>query len=103
MVVPVSARAALLQALMEGPGYGLDLIRRVKERTKGRIVLGQASVYTQLRVLETNELLDVTEGEPKPGPGGRQRQYYKINAKGRQVALEHLAIIADLFGLVKRP
>ena len=41
MDAPVSAKAALLQALISGPGYGLDLIERVKKQTRGKLVLGQ--------------------------------------------------------------
>lgn len=32
---PLNAKAALLQALVSGPGYGLELIQRVAEQTGG--------------------------------------------------------------------
>ncbi len=37
----MSARAALLQALISGDGYGLELIERVREKSKGAVVLHQ--------------------------------------------------------------
>jgi PadR family transcriptional regulator PadR len=49
MDIPVTARAALLQVLIRGPGYGLSLIDRVKEHTNGKIALNQGSVYPALR------------------------------------------------------
>ena len=57
MDVPVTARAALLQALLDGKGYGLELVERVKEKTKGKINLGDGSVYPTLRGMERERLL----------------------------------------------
>jgi PadR family transcriptional regulator PadR len=74
--------AALIDALVHGPGYGLDLIERVNKQTQGRLVLGQGSVYPHLRELEREGLLESYEGEPLPQRGGRPRRYYKLTAKG---------------------
>ena len=98
MDAPVSAKAALLQALISGPGYGLDLIERVKKQTQGRLVLGQGSVYPQLRDLEQEGLLDSYEGDPMPERGGRPRRYYRLNAKGAKAAMEQREIVIGLFG-----
>jgi hypothetical protein len=43
--IPRHRQAALLQVLIRGPGYGLELIDRVKTFTDGRLELGQGSVY----------------------------------------------------------
>jgi PadR family transcriptional regulator PadR len=88
MDVPVTAKAALLQALVRGPGYGLDLIERVKKQTNGKLVLGQGSVYPALRELERERLLETYEGEPLPERGGRPRRYYRLNALGVKAAME---------------
>jgi PadR family transcriptional regulator PadR len=100
MEAPISAKAALLQALISGPGYGLDLIERVKTQTKGKLVLGQGSVYPQLRDLERDGFLDTYEGEPTPERGGRPRRYYRLNAKGAKAAVEQREIVVGLFGLM---
>ena len=101
MDAPVSAKVALLQALVSGPGYGLDLIERVKNQTQGRLVLGQGSVYPALRDLEREGLLDSYEGEPMPERGGRPRRYYKLNAEGSRAVIEHRDTILGLFGLAE--
>ena len=49
MDTPITAKAALLQALIEGEGYGLELIERVRTRTHGRVKLHQGSIYPALR------------------------------------------------------
>ncbi|WP_438005061.1 PadR family transcriptional regulator [Sorangium sp. So ce321] len=93
----MTAKAALLQALVSGPGYGLDLIERVKKQTNGGLVLGQGSVYPALRELEREGLLDSYEGEPIPERGGRPRRYYKLNAMGARAAMTQKDVVVGLF------
>jgi PadR family transcriptional regulator PadR len=97
MDTPVTARAALLQALIQGKGFGLELIDRVKERTKGAIKLGQGSVYPALRDLEDEGMVTSWDGEPLPERGGRPRRYYELTAKGRRAAVEQHEAVAGLF------
>ena len=97
MDTPISAKTALLQALISGDGYGLDLIERVKKRTNGQVVLGQGSVYPALRDLEEEGLVRSYEGEPMPERGGRPRRYYKLTAAGQKAATEQGRTLASFF------
>jgi PadR family transcriptional regulator PadR len=99
MEPPITAKAALLQALVSGPGYGLDLIERVQTQTKGKLVLGQGSVYPALRDLERDGLLESYESEPLPERGGRPRRYFKLTTLGTRKAREQRLTIARLFDL----
>jgi PadR family transcriptional regulator PadR len=99
MEAPVNVRTALLQALIRGEGFGLDLIKRVKERTNGKLKLHQGNVYPALRDLEADGLLKSYEGPPLPERGGRPRRYYKLTAAGQRAALEQTNAVAGLFGL----
>ncbi|MCB9762277.1 MAG: helix-turn-helix transcriptional regulator [Alphaproteobacteria bacterium] len=100
METPITAKAALLQALVKGPGFGLELIDRVQERTNGAVVLHQGSVYPALRKLEAEGLIESYEGEPMPERGGRPRRYYRLTAEGARAAMEQGTAVAGLFGLV---
>ena len=82
----IDTKVALLQALIQGESYGLEVIERVKEQTHGQVVLVQGRVYPALRELESDGLLERYDGEPMPERGGRPRRYYKITAEGRKVA-----------------
>lgn len=95
---PITPKAALLQALLKGDSYGLELIDLVKERTKGKIVLRQATIYPALREMEAEGLLRSYESDPLPERGGRPRRYYKITAQGRRVAMEDAQTVFGLFG-----
>jgi PadR family transcriptional regulator PadR len=99
MDAPVNAKTALLQALIPGDGYGLELIDRVKERTEGRLVLHQGTIYPALRELEKEGFVESYAGEPLPERGGRPRIYYRLTAEGRRAAFEQREAVAGLFGL----
>ena len=98
MESPITAKAALLQVLIRGPGYGLELINRVKTFTDGRIELGQGSVYPALRDLEREGFVKSYPGEATAERGGRPRIYYKLTAAGQRAAIDDGA---TLLGLVK--
>jgi len=83
---PITARAALLQVLSTGEGYGLELIERVRTRSGGVVVLHQGSIYPTLRALELEGLVDSYEADPMPERGGRPRRYYRLRPKGERVA-----------------
>ncbi len=95
MEVPVTARAALLQVLLEGPGYGMDLIERVEARTKGALELSHGSVYPALAVLIQKGLVQKAVGDRKEP----SRTYYKLTTEGRQLARGHRDLLCGLFGL----
>jgi PadR family transcriptional regulator PadR len=97
MEPPLTAKAALLQALVSGDGFGLELIERVKERTNGEIALHQGSVYPALRALEREGLVESYEGEIVPERGGRPRRYYYLTAEGAQAAMGQREVIRNLF------
>ena len=99
MESPLTAKAALLQALAHGEGFGLDLIQRVQALTGGKLSLGQGSVYPALKDLEWDGLAESYDGGATDR-GGRPRRYFKLTPKGFLLAREQRAIVAELFGLV---
>lgn len=88
MYIPISAKAALLQALLDGPGYGHDLVERIHTRSLGKIHLLQGSVYPALKTLEEDGLISSSEGKQHGGVN-RMRTHYKLTAKGRALAKQH--------------
>jgi len=82
----LDTRSALLQALIEGPSYGLELIERVRQRTNGKMKIVQGRVYPALRELEDDGLLESYDSEPVSERGGRPRRYYRLTAEGLRAA-----------------
>jgi PadR family transcriptional regulator PadR len=99
MDVPVTAKAALLHALIEGDGYGLELIERLKARTRGKLAFRQGSIYPALRDLEREKLVTSYEAAPAPERGGRPRIYYKITAQGRRAVKAQRDVLQGLLDL----
>lgn len=91
----MTAHAALLQSL-DVPGYGLELIERVRRRTGGRIRLRMGSVYPALKALEARGLV---RGRPTGRrTKGRPRRYYELTVRGVSAAAAQRAVLFGLLG-----
>lgn len=90
----LTTRGALLQMLLEGPGYGLDLIRRLEERAATRV--SEARVYPVLKELEAGGLVQGVPLAPKGRRGGRARTYYHLTARGQTAAQADRKVLRDL-------
>jgi PadR family transcriptional regulator PadR len=86
----LTAKAALLQALAE-PGYGLDLIERVRRSTAGFVDLKMGSLYPALRALERARLVKAREA---PEGRGRPRRYYELTLAGVKAAMAQREALA---------
>lgn len=97
----MSARMALLTALISGKSYGLELIDKIKKSTNGVVSLGAGSVYPALRALEDEGLVRSFDADPSEERGGRPRRYYELTGEGRRAAREQKAAIMGLFELAE--
>jgi PadR family transcriptional regulator PadR len=98
MDLPITPKAALLQALVRGESYGLELIERVAQQTHGQIRLNQGSVYPALQDMEEEGLVESREGDPLPERGGRPRRYFHLTAEGKRTAATQRKAVMGLFG-----
>jgi DNA-binding PadR family transcriptional regulator len=92
----LGAKAALLLALSQGPGYGAGLIEKVRDGTLGHVRLGRGNVYTALRALESGGLVTSWRVVPGGRRGSRARVYYELTPKGVGVAREQKRAFAGL-------
>ena len=65
----------VLMALSKGPGCGTDIAAWITDRTRGRVSLGPATLYTVLGKFEKEGYIAETDVE------GRKRTY-RITARG---------------------
>ncbi|WP_434390605.1 PadR family transcriptional regulator [Melittangium boletus] len=96
METQVPARMAILAVLMHGKSYGLEIIDKVRERTKGAVSLNEGSVYPALKLMEKEGLLKSFEGESVPERGGRPRRYYELTGEGRRAATTQYEVLTGL-------
>ena len=85
----------VLMALTSGPMCGIDIAAWISRRTRGRVVLGPATLYTILGKFEKERYIAETEVE------GRKRTY-RITTRGAEAYRAELdrlkACIADADG-----
>jgi PadR family transcriptional regulator PadR len=91
----LNAKTAVLLAL-DRPGYGLQIIARVRNQTAGRLQLRLGSVYPALRALEKQRL--VRSWEVPAARGGRGRRYYELTLKGVAASRVQRETLTDLLG-----
>jgi PadR family transcriptional regulator, regulatory protein PadR len=90
MAGQITPEAALLRVLITGEGYGLELTRRVKEWTNGKLMLEDEAFYQAIHALQEKGLVESYMSEPVGQRGGQPRRYYKLTVAGQRAALEVL-------------
>jgi PadR family transcriptional regulator PadR len=94
---PVTARSALLQALVI-PGYGRELVERIRRYSQGLCRLSAGSVYPALARLEREGLVrsDVVRS---PGRTGRPRRFHQLTLRGVAARDKERSALAGLLRL----
>jgi PadR family transcriptional regulator PadR len=71
---------SLLLCLISGqPMYGYQIIKELKDRSRGYFNFKEGTLYPALHRLEKSDLI---EGKWQSLPSGQQRKYYYITEKG---------------------
>ena len=99
----LNARAALLQALCEGPGHGSALAQRVRDRSLQQIRLGHGGVYAALSQLQRAGLVHGWVVAPGRRRGARSRHTYELTPKGIEVAERQRLALRAVAGVADRP
>jgi PadR family transcriptional regulator PadR len=78
-----TAEVIVLHALKkEGPSYGYELIKTLKEDSKNIFEFQEGTLYPLLYRLEDKGLVS---SEQREAESGKKRRYYSITAKGKGV------------------
>jgi len=71
--------------------YGYEITQRVKELTKGELLITEGALYPALHKLEAEGLLEVEVAKV----GNRLRKYYKLTENGTKETVNRLAEMQD--------
>ena len=94
ILVELGAQTALLLALARGPGFGLELIADLAQRSNGLLRLNRGGAYLALRQLERQGLVHAWMRHlPR---SGRPRRYYELTPEGILRAEELSAALAAI-------
>ena len=89
----------ILLSLADKQMHGYAIIRDVKQRTDGMLQLTASTLYTAIRRMLNDGLIEESEKRPVPELDDERRNYYSITRRGKQVLqreAEWLATVADM-------
>ena len=70
----------LLSLLLHGPSYGYEIAKLIRERSEGRYIIKETTLYSAFERLEKNGYIISFFGEES---FGKRRTYYRITEEGR--------------------
>jgi len=98
----------ILVSLADRDRHGYSVLQDVAERTGGALRFSPSSLYTSIRRLLEQGLIEELAERPDPEHDDERRRYYRLTAVGRQVAmaearrLERLLADARATGLLPK-
>lgn len=69
----------IMLALSDEPRHGYAILQEIEDRTDGRVVIGTGTLYTALKRLRGDGLIE----EVAEADGGRRRRTYALTRRGR--------------------
>ena len=86
--VPPLSRTATLVLIAIGPEerHGYAIMREIARMTDGATRLGPGGVYTTIKRLLDDGLIEESDERPDPELDDQRRRYYRLTGAGRAVA-----------------
>lgn len=81
----------ILLALGDQDRHGYSIMQEVAARTNGEFRLGPATLYTNIKRLLNEGLIEETGERPDAEMDDQRRRYYRVTRFGRRVAEAELA------------
>jgi DNA-binding PadR family transcriptional regulator len=92
----------ILVALADGDRHGYAIMQDVAERTAGKVRLSAGTLYSAVRRMLEDGLIEELRESPDPAaPADERRRYYTLTALGRAVALAEARRVTDLLSQAK--
>lgn len=92
----------ILVSLAGGDRHGYAIMQEVTERTSGTFRLHPGTLYTTIRRLLEQGLVEELAERPARGRDDERRRYYRLTKLGRAVARAEAARLERLVGMARR-
>lgn len=86
----------ILLALGDQERHGYSIMQEVATRSKGAFRIGPATLYTTIKRLLAEDLIEELEERPDPEMDDQRRRYYRLTKLGRRAAEAELARLQSL-------
>ena len=98
--LPTAAFHILLSLVGEDlHGYGI--MRSVAEQTEGRMRLGPGTLYSSVRALLEEELIEEVDHPHDSSLSHNRRRYYRLTSAGRKLVRSEALRLADLLRVAR--
>src|SRR5262249_12316826 len=96
-----SAAFHILLSLVDEDRHGYGIMRQVAEQTDGRMRLGPGTLYSSIRTLLEERLIEEVDQREDSKLGRERRRYYRLTSAGRKLARAEAERLADLLRVAR--
>lgn len=86
----------ILIALADRDRHGYSIMQDTSERTGGKVQLSAGTLYSSIRRMLEQGLVEELRDSPDPTSSDERRRYYRISKRGRDVALAEAQRVSEL-------
>jgi DNA-binding PadR family transcriptional regulator len=86
----------ILVALADRDRHGYSIMQDVDARTGGKVRLSAGTLYTAIRRMLEQGLIEELRDSPDPGSADERRRYYRVTRLGRDVAVAEAKRFSEL-------
>lgn len=90
-----------LLALADAERHGYAIITEVEARTEGAVRLRTGTLYTAVRRMLEQGLVEESDERPDPEIDDERRRYYRITDHGREVLAAEVARLEQMVALAR--
>jgi len=96
-----SAAFQILLALVGEDLHGYAIMRQVAEQTGNRVRLGPGTLYSSIRSLLENGLIEELDSREDADSGDERRRYYRLSSAGRKLARAEAQRLAEVLRVAR--
>jgi DNA-binding PadR family transcriptional regulator len=91
----------ILLALADEDLHGYGIMRQVADQTGDRLRLGPGTLYSSIRTLLEEKLIEEVDLRADAKLGEERRRYYRLTSVGRKLARSEAERLADLLRVAR--
>ncbi|MBV9301636.1 MAG: helix-turn-helix transcriptional regulator [Acidobacteriaceae bacterium] len=96
-----SAAFQILLSLSDADLHGYGIMRQIAKQTDGRMRLGPGTLYSSIRSLLEEQLIEEVELRQEPRFSDERRRYYRLTSAGRKLARSEAERLAGLLRIAR--
>jgi DNA-binding PadR family transcriptional regulator len=78
----------ILVALADSDRHGYSIMQEITERTNGQVKLSPSTLYSAIKRLLEEGLIEELEERPDPAHDDVRRRYYRLTKSGKRAAMD---------------